>query len=264
MTKRIRIAVAIMTFATLAVLPCAAETPAGAPPETPISKECQTPGVEITGNIPLPVVQRAITERKIIKILAIGASSSPLQSHTSEDHHFVIEELLEKTIQGVDVQIVDRGVSGELARDTSERLKSEVALNEPDLILWQLGTSDALAQIPPEEFEAAVDSTLSWLKDHNVDVVLVGLQYLRLMRKDTQYQAIRESIHRVADRHKILRVSRYEAMQVLEQMRGGVGRPSPNDFSMTEAGYNCLSEYVVRALTSGIFLRTPAPRPPRN
>lgn len=263
MKKRVR-TMSIVASVVFTLQPCAAESPAGEQPETPISKECQIPGVEISGNFPLPAVQRAITERKVIKILTIGASSSPLQSRTADDHHFIIEELLEKTIKGVDVQIVDRGVSGELARDTSERLKSEVALNEPDLVLWQLGASDALAQIPPAEFEETVDQTLTWLKDHNVDVVLVGLQYLRLMRKDTQYQAIREAIQRVADRHKVLRVGRYEAMQVLEQMRGGAGRPSPNDFSMTEAGYSCLSEYVVRALTSGIFLRAPSPRPPRN
>lgn len=239
--------------------PCLAQQPGSDAPEAPISKECQTPGVEITGAVPLPNVQRALKERKTIKILTIGGSSSPLISHGADAPHFIIEDMLEKTIKGVDVQIIDRGVSGELARDTAERLKSEVALTGPDLVLWQIGASDALAQVPVADFEQTVDEALAWLKGHDVDVVLVGLQYLRLMRKDVQYQAIREAILRVAERNRVLRISRYEAMQVLEQARSSVGRPTPNAFAMTEAGYACLSEYVVRAVTSGIFVRsTPA------
>jgi lysophospholipase L1-like esterase len=255
--------VAVLCALVTGAAPGLAQTPGTDAPEAPISKECQTPGVEITGAVPLRAVQRALKERKTIKILTIGGSSSPLLSHGAEAPHYLIEEMLEKTITGVDVQIIDRGVSGELARDTAERLKSEVALTEPDLVLWQVGASDALAQVQVEEFEQTVDEALAWLKAHDIDVVLVGLQYLRLMRKDIQYQAIREAIRRISERNRVLRISRYEAMQVLEQARSSVGRPTPNAFAMTEAGYACLSEYVVRAVTSGIFVR-PVPAKPRN
>lgn len=262
---------AALFFVSLAGVSCLCEqVHAQAQPEPqpqsqtapPISKECQTPGVEMSaGNIQLPNVQRALRERKVIKILSIGGSSSTLLAHSHDDHHFVIEDILEKTIQGVDVQIIDRGISGELARDAATRIRTEVGLTEPDLILWQVGASDAFAHVPIEEFEATVGETIEWLKAHNVDVVLVGLQYLRLMRKDPQYQETRESINRVATQHGVLRISRYEAMQVLEQARSSVGKPSPNEFAMTEAGYACLSEYVVRALISGIFVHPQAIRP---
>ena len=240
----------------------AAQNTPAAPPatDTAISKECQTPGVEISGNIPLPNVQRALRDRKVIRILTIGGSSATLLAQSRDEHRYIIEDMLEKTIQGVDVQIIDRGISGELARDAAQRIRTEVALAEPDLILWQLGASDAFAHVPIDEFEASVGSTLDWLKEHNVDVVLVGLQYLRLLRKDVQYQAMREAINRIATQHGVLRVSRYEAMQILEQARGSVGKPTPNEFAATEAGYACLSEYVVKALISGIFVRPPASR----
>ncbi len=261
--RRIAAIAAVLCLLGFGLAPGLAQTATSDAPDAPISKECQTPGIEITGSVALPNVQRALKERKIIKILTIGGASSPLLSHDTDNPHYLIEEMLEKTIKGVDVQIIDRGVSGELARDTAERLKSEVALTEPDLVLWQLGASDALAQVPVADFEHTVDDTLAWLKGHDVDVVLVGLQYLRLMRKDAQYQAIREVIVRAADRNRVLRISRYEAMQVLEQARDSVGRPTPNAFAMTEAGYACLSEYVVRAVTSGIFVR-PTPAKSRN
>jgi lysophospholipase L1-like esterase len=62
--------------------------------------------------------------------------------------------------------ILNRGVSGEMAEDTAERIRSEVALRDPDLVLWQLGTNDALARIPPQDFEDTVRPTIRWLKEN--------------------------------------------------------------------------------------------------
>lgn len=232
------------------------EAPAAAAPQPqPLSKDCSTPGVALSGSVPLPNVQMAIKERRVIKILAIGSVSSAYLRSTGQAYYQVMEQLLEKTIPGVDVQIIDRGVSGELARDAAERIRTEVALTSPDLVLWQTGGPDALAQVPVEAFETTVDDALEWLKEHSVDVALVGMQYVRNLAKDVHYQAIRSALTRVAERRQVLRIGRYEAMQVIEQGRGAASGTAVNEFSVSEQGYACLSEYVVRALTSGIFMR---------
>jgi lysophospholipase L1-like esterase len=193
---------------------------------------------------------------KVIKILAIGASSSAGTNDVRGPYFGVIEAVLEKTIPGVDVQIIDRGVSGELARDASERLMNEVALTEPDVVLWQLGTSDALARIPADEFQETISERLNWLKEHNVDVALVGMPYARSIKKDPHYQGIRSVVRRIAEEQKVLLIGRYEAMQVIEQAQSAPGAAPPNEFALTETGYSCLAEYVVRAVTSGIFTKS--------
>ena len=232
-----------------------AQAPAGDPQPPPLSKDCQTPGVTISGAVPLPNVQRVLKERKTIRIMTIGASSSALMQSTGESYFKVIEGVLEKTIPGLDIQIVDRGISGELASDAGDRMKTEVALANPDLVLWQLGSSDALAQVSVEQFETAVEQAVIWLKAHGVDVALVGVQYVRSLTKDPHYQAIRAATSRVAERQQVLRIGRYEAMQVIEQGRNMSAEERPNEFAITEQGYACLSEYIVRAITSGIFVR---------
>lgn len=237
-----------------AVLPATAMAEPPTPPSPPqITKDCQTPGVVVAGNLRLPNVQQAIRDRKVIKFLTIGASASAYVRNVGKDYLGVIEDVLEKTIPGVDVQIINRGVSGELARDAAERLKVEVALTEPDLVLWQVGTNDALARIPAEEFAATLDETIKWLHERRIDVALIGVHYVRSLRKDALYQAIRFAVENVANANRVLRIGRYEAMQVIEQARGSGGGALPNEFDMTEAGYSCLAEYVVRAVTSGVF-----------
>lgn len=254
------ISLAAMTAAMmLAAAPVHAQAPA--PGEAlPLSKDCQTPGVTVGGDTPLPAIEKAIRERKVLRIMAIGASASHAQHASRRGYQGLIESVLEKAIPGVDVQIIDRGVSGELARDAAERMKVEVALVRADLVLWQLGTNDALARIPFEEFKESVREALRWLRKHNIDVVLVGQRYARGMTADKHYQGIRDILRSVAEEQRVLRIGRYEAAQVIEQSRRQeLGGQAPNDFLMTEAGYACLSEYVARAVTSSVFTpRKPA------
>ena len=234
----------------------------GSPAPPALSRECQTPGVRIAGDLPLPRVTQSLRLRKVIKIMAIGASSKGGKGDAG--YQAIIEAVLEKTIPGVDVKMIDRGVSGELARQAADRLRNEVALSQPDLVLWQLGTHDALMHVPVDDFKATVGATLDWLKLHDVDVVLVGLHYLRRLVPDQHYQEIRGALRSIAEEKKVLWIGRYEAMQVIEQARRTGSGPSPNAFTMTDSGYSCLSEYVVRALTSGAFARPPRPAAPKG
>ncbi len=179
------------------------------PPEPPaIAKEC---GESRISDTPLPNSAHAIQLRKKIRILAIGASSTAVLGMGRGGTPPLLERILERTIKGLDVEIINRGFSGELAEATGERLKIEVALNHPDIVLWQVGTNDAFAQVPVETFQLSVSNTVRWLKSHNIDVILVGLHYMKQLAKDEYYQAIRASLRRVASAENVLRIGRYEA-----------------------------------------------------
>lgn len=260
-SARVRLAAWVVLASALgSMLPSRAQegepSPDGLQPP-PLSRECQTPGVNISGEVALPHVTNAMRLRREIRILAIGGSSKGGKATTDSAYQELIEGVLEKTVPGLDVKIIDRGVSGELARDAAERIKTEVALVKPDLVLWQLGTHDALMHVPVEDFRATVREALIWLKEHDTDVVVVGLHYLRNLVKDPHYQSIRSALSAIGDELKVLRIGRYEAMQVIDQARRSGKGPLPNEFTMTDAGYACLAEYVVRAVTSQAFSRPP-------
>jgi acyl-CoA thioesterase-1 len=145
-----------------------AQSPA---PDTTISAapECQGGGASSESELLLPRVIFAIEERKAVRILVIGASVAQRGKGSYTEQ---IERLLESTIKGIDVVIINRGVSGELTAEAATRIPTEVALSEPDLVLWHVGTNDALARVPLDELESTLSNTLHWLKEHKVDVVL--------------------------------------------------------------------------------------------
>jgi hypothetical protein len=232
--------------------------PAGAQPApvlTPVPKGCEAPGVQVISSSPLPNIAIALKERKKITILAIGSTSASLRGPGRGGHYAVVVKFLEEHFKGLDVAIVHRGVSGELAADAAERIKTEVALASADLVLWQLGTADAMAQVPVADFYVAVGEALGWLKERKVDAILVGMRYARSMARDLHYQAIRAAIREVAREQNVLRVGRYEAEETLEKIRQQQDGLPVSEAAVTEAGYVCMAEYLARAIAAGLFAR---------
>ena len=130
-----------------------------------------------------------------------------------------------------------------------------MALNEADLVLWQLGTADALAQVPAADFKDAVSQTVEWLKAHKVDVILVGLRYARSLAKDAHYQAIRGAIKEIAKTQNVLRIGRYEAEEVMERIRREHADVPISQAVVSEASYVCMAEYLARAIAAGLFVK---------
>jgi acyl-CoA thioesterase I len=134
-----------------------------------------------------------------------------------------------------------------------------LALRKPDLVLWQLGTNDALARIPSPEFEETVRSTIRWLKDNQIDVVLVGVQYTTRLVRDANYLAIRDSLQKIAAEEKTLYVRRYDAMRFIAQRRANLQLMAGDNFHLNDLGYHCMAEHVAHALIVSLFAKRARP-----
>jgi acyl-CoA thioesterase-1 len=229
----------------------------------PFSQDCVQGGEALVAEA-LPNVAFDLANHKTIKILTIGASSAAGRRTIRGGYTKSIEQILERAVKGIDVVMINRGVSGELASNAASRMKTEVAFTHPDLVLWQVGTNDALAYVPVSQIGGTVVDTVHWLRRHNVDVILVGLQYFEGMTTNPHYLAVRDELRRIAARENVIIVRRDEAMRLINQAKNEGGIPLPDEFEQTEAGYTCLAQYVVRAITLGVFgsgLRREPPAP---
>jgi lysophospholipase L1-like esterase len=224
---------------------------------TDLSLQCEVPNGDIAAPAPLSILATLLESGEKLRILAIGSSSTYGigASESGKAYPAQLEQILEKTLSGVDVKIINRGVSGEIAAATAERLKSEVTLTHPNLVLWQLGTNDALSHVSPEDFEDTVRAAVKRLNRHNIDVVLVGLQYTPRFARDESYIAIRDALRRVAASENVLYVRRYDAMQFLAKTRANLKMLSADDFHLNDLGYQCMAEHVAHAVIANLFVR---------
>ena len=247
-------------LASVLILCCGLSAAAQETPQeqdVPLSPQCEAPPALAPAAEPLENAAASLQRGRTLRVLAIGSSSTSGvgASSRAKSYPAQMSALLLKALKGVDVEVTNRGVSGEVAKTTAERLRSEVALHKPDLIIWQLGTNDALARVPLEDVEATVSATLDWLKENRVDVVLVGPQYTTRYARDPNYAAMRDLLRRLAEQHKVLYIRRYDAMQAIAHARASQQMMANDNFHLNDLGYQCMAEHIARAVVGGIHLR---------
>ena len=254
-------------FACLTLLPASSRAQgADTPPPPQLSRLCEAPSADIATSAPLPRTVEKLRKGGNLRVLAIGTSglAAGWGPGAPKTYQAQIEAILEQAFKGLNVVMVNRGVSGEVAALTAERLKVQVALEKPDVVLWQVGTNDALARVPAEDFERSLRETVSWLKEHSVDVILVGLQYSPKLATDENYAAIRGALRHAAAVENVPLVRRYAAMEFIE--RGRKGEIAPIDTTdLNDLGYRCMAEHIARAMVVSAFPKavlSPGPKAP--
>lgn len=247
----------------LAILgaPAVAQQPADTGSGEPgLSMECRVPGAQLYTAAKLGSVKAALTENRPIKILAIGGSAAP---GASASYPAKLEAALEQALPKVDVVIDHRGLPGEIASGAAERVRTMVAEAEPDLVVWQVGTHDAIARVDADAFASALDEAVAWIRSHGIDVVLVDPLYTASMAADADYNRIVEAVRTVATQQQVPLVRRYEALRYLSRRSDkGEGHMLGRQFRLNDLGLRCMAEHVALTIATSL-MRTDVPAEPK-
>jgi acyl-CoA thioesterase-1 len=217
--------------------------------DTSLSPECRVPGSKLFTIASLRGVRAALKEHRAIRVLAIGSSSVGGASGGGSYPARLEGELAKMFSDDIEVEVVNRGLSGEIAAGAAERMRNTVAEVDPDLIVWPVGTNDALARVDVDSFSSSLDDTVLWLKSHNIDVVLVDPQYTASLARDEYYGRIVKAIEEIARKDRVPLVRRFEAMRFL----AGGRRVAGDQFHLNDLGHRCMAEHVARAVTMGLL-----------
>jgi len=235
--------------------------PAVAQPSFPtappvLSPECRSK--RIVGELfrrPLKALSRAVRANNTVKVLAIGSSSTVGVGASSPAASYVanLETTLEGSFTGMNFDVVGRGMSGEVAQGAADRMKREVEETKPDLVVWQVGTNDAIRHVSIDSFKACLKKALTWLAENRIDVVLIDPQYGAALTKDEYYEQVVTAIAEVARDSRVLLVDRFEAMRELQKDRGDTFYLSADNLHLNDRGHRCMAEQLARAIVGGLL-----------
>jgi len=206
----------------------------------------------------LPRLGRALRETGTGKVLAIGSSStagvgasSPSRTYTAR-----LEADLETALTGTDFDVIGHGLSGEVAQGAADRMKREVEDVKPDLVIWQVGTNDALRHVAIDGFKSCLKKTLTWLKEQQIDVILINPQYGDQLTKDSFYEQVVNAVGEVAREGDVLLVDRFQFMRKLQRERGDRFYLSTDNLHMNDEGYEALAEQLATTIITALPLAT--------
>jgi acyl-CoA thioesterase-1 len=115
-----------------------------------------------------PVAAREVT------LLALGDSLTAGYGLQPSDA-FPVKLEAALRAKGLQVKVVNAGVSGDTALDGYSRLDWALS-EEVDAVIVELGANDALRGLPPSQAEQALDKLLARLAEKRLPVLLAGMR----------------------------------------------------------------------------------------
>jgi lysophospholipase L1-like esterase len=229
------------------VTPVRAQAPTPAP-ATP----CAAPA-EITKLAhPLARTAKRLAGGEPVTIVALGSSStagafasSPAASYPSR-----LEVELKTRFPKQPIRVLNRGVNGEDAREMLARFDQSVIAENPDLVLWQVGTNSLLLDRPLLPAGERIREGLSRLKATGADVVLIDPQFAPKVLAKADIGDLMELYSVVA---KGGNVGVFHRFAVMRHWREVADIPfkvflSDDELHMNDWGYACVAKLLADAV----------------
>jgi acyl-CoA thioesterase I len=190
-----------------------------------------------------------------LSILAIGSSSTEGVAASSPTRAYPAQLSAELASRfHVQADVRNAGVGGETAEQTLIRLKGALGAHAPDLVIWQVGTNDAMRRIDETRFRAEVDAGIEAAQEHNVPMILIDPQLTPAGARDARYADYAGIVKQEGERLHTPVVSRFAMMQSLAASDPTAWNSllSPDGMHMNDLGYSCLARSLAAPIAAAV------------
>ena len=189
-----------------------------------------------------PLAERS--DGRPLRILAIGSSSTLGVGASSPDAAYPAQlEARLSSDWGVSANVVNAGVGGETSDTTLKRLLAALAGDPPDLVVWQVGTNDAVGGVDAEAFRANLTAGVAAAQARRVPIVLVDPQFYFGIKNLARFQQYVTIIAEVGAAKRVPVFSRFAMMKAWAAKSSATLRAAlaPDGFHMDDEGYACFA-----------------------
>jgi acyl-CoA thioesterase-1 len=251
---------AAATAGLLALLPAAAQTPGSivtpaalsSPATAPRAPACKVAAEQVRFDRPLPRTARLLVSGEPIKIVALGSSSTfgAGASTSAASYPSRLADELARHFPGHEITVLNRGVNGDEAAEMLARLDRAVIAENPDLVLWQVGTNSVLRDKAVLPHASLLHEGLARLKATGADVVLIDPQYAPRVIAKPNIDGMVSLIATTAKAEHVSRFRRFDLMRHWYQTEHLAFETfvSPDGLHMNDWSYACLAKALGMAI----------------
>jgi acyl-CoA thioesterase I len=241
-----------------AEMPTSAATPgalplSAAPPAR--SRNCSVIAERDRIRAPLYRTAQRIADHQPVKIVALGSSSTygfgastPAASYPSR-----LAEELDQRLPDQQITVLNRGINGEEAGEMLARLDADVIAENPDLVLWQVGTNALLRNIPLKP--NSLREGMTRMKRIGADIVLIDPQFAPKYIATTDAERVVSIISAVSAAAHVGIFHRFALMRRWHE----IDRLPLDTFlswdglHMNDWGYACFAKSIGTAITTALL-----------
>jgi acyl-CoA thioesterase-1 len=216
---------------------------------------CELPPDLATAARPLPNLARALDGGPVV-ILALGSGSvtGPGASAPEAAWPGRLLALLNARYPGREIEVAVRGGRGVTVNDHLALLRESLGSQPPALVLWQLGTVEAVRGMDPDEMADSLRRGLERIRRHGADVIVVDQQYSRFLRANSNIEPYREKLRLAAAAAGAALFPRYELMyRWVEAGAVDLERtPRPGRAAAVDKLNDCLARALAEMISRGV------------
>jgi acyl-CoA thioesterase I len=213
---------------------------------------CDIPDELIQVDDKLPHLAERLQAKEPVKIVAIGGASTTGLAAGSSDLAYPhrLQEILTRWYPASPITVVNRGVPRQTAQQMLERFPSDVFAEDPVLVIWETGTTDAVRGVGVDDFAAALQTGIDDLKARGVDIMLVDMQFSHSTATVIDFERYLNALHRVGDVNDITVFPRFEMMRFWSEQNifnfDGVAKDERA--SLAAKVYECIAGKLAEAI----------------
>ena len=226
--------------------------------------ECSAPNSLMRLDRSLSHTAARIAEGRSLKIVALGSSSTEGIGASSRANSYPsrLEAELREQYPDMQIEVINRGVGGEDAREMLARLDRSVLAERPDLVLWQVGTNAIVDREGVSEEAHLVRKGLARLKAAGVDVILMDPQYSPAVMQRSNAATMVRMLQNVAQTANVPVFHRYAIMTHWRTVENvPFDRFIVKDgLHMNDWSYGCIAKLLATSIVAAVNQPTIATR----
>jgi acyl-CoA thioesterase I len=213
---------------------------------------CNAPAELVRLDQSLKRFARRMAGGQPLKIVAIGSSStsgagasSPAMNYPSR-----LEVELKALFPRMDITVVNRGIGGETTNEMLARFDRDVFAENPDVVVWQVGSNSVLRDLSLIEASQRLRDGLKRLRAADFDVILMNPQYAPKVINKHDADGMVDLIDFAA---KQANVNLFQRFALMRYWRLTEDIPfstfvSPDELHMNDWSYGCVAKLLAQAM----------------
>lgn len=215
--SRLRLAPLAIVVASFAAAAFAAMAVHAVAPEQNVTERpaCAVPQEMIEPLPELPHLAAAIRRRMPVRIVVIGGASTKGAAAGLPENAYPhrLQMALQHRFPEVPITVVNQGLPWQTASQMVRRFPVEISEDEPTLIIWEVGITDAARGGDLDEFTNALQAGIDLAKNRAIDIMLIDMQFSRRTTAIIDFNNYLDTIHRVGEMNDIYVFPRFAIMR---------------------------------------------------
>jgi acyl-CoA thioesterase I len=218
--------------------------------------ECEVPPELSEISVKLPHLAERLAARSPVNIVAIGGASTKGAAAGAPDLAYPhrLQVALAGYYPDLPIAVVNKGVPRQSTQQMVERFPTDVIAEDPILVVWEAGVSDAVRGIEIDDFAAALQAGIDVVKNRAIDILLVDMQFSRRTSTVINFEHYLNALHRIGDLNELYVFPRFEMMRYWsEQNMFNFDDVAEDERARLAAKvYDCIGRRLAQAIRSAV------------